>query len=127
MIKQENLIAALRRMAQKKEPLICQGCGYEHNCSLHGCAVLKAAADRLTELSAPPPNPPLTLDELREMDGEPVYLDFGGILGEYVLVRVEKKRAFLRHKNGILSPAKLAFRCAGQIYRRKPEEAAHGN
>ena len=79
MMKQENLITALRRMAQKKEPLICQGCGYEHNCSLHGCAVLNAAADRLTELSAPPPNPPLTLEELREMDGEPVWVEGYGI------------------------------------------------
>lgn len=26
---------------------------------------------------APPPNDPLTLDELREMDGEPVYFQFG--------------------------------------------------
>ncbi|MBD5169258.1 MAG: hypothetical protein HDT20_03940 [Oscillibacter sp.] len=71
----QKLIAAMRRMALKKEPLICQGCGYEHNCSLHGCAVLRAAADRLTELSIPPSNPPLTLEELWEMDWEPAWID----------------------------------------------------
>ena len=116
----QELITALRRVAPETGSLRCLGCGYEYGCSLHGCLILRAAVDRLTELCTSPPNPPLTLEELQEMDGEPVYLAFGGLLGEYVLVRVEKKGAFLRHKNGILSPAKLAFRCAGQIYRRKP-------
>lgn len=78
----------------------------------------------LVDLTDLPPNTPLTLEELLEMDGDPAYLDFGGLRGEYVLVRAEKEEAFLRHKNGILSPAKLVFECAGQIYRRKPKEAA---
>lgn len=46
-----------------------------------------------------PPNDALTLEELREMDGEPVYLDFGDG-GEWALVRVQQ----------------------GKVYRRKPEE-----
>lgn len=25
----------------------CFGCGYEHNCSIHGCHIMKAAADAL--------------------------------------------------------------------------------
>lgn len=73
-ISNQNLIAALRRMAPETGSLICLGCGHERKCSIHGCAVLRAAVDRLTELTAPPPNPPLTLEELREMDGDPVYL-----------------------------------------------------
>ena len=43
----EELIGALRRMASETGSLNCLGCGYEHSCGMHGCAVLKAAADEL--------------------------------------------------------------------------------
>ena len=42
-----DLINALRRMAPETGCLPCLGCGHEHGCSVHGCAVLKEAADRL--------------------------------------------------------------------------------
>lgn len=42
-----DLINALRRMAPETGGLLCLGCGYEHGCSVHGCAVLKETADRL--------------------------------------------------------------------------------
>ena len=42
-----DLIAALRRMAVETGSLVCLGCGYEHNCGVHGCVILKEAADRL--------------------------------------------------------------------------------
>ena len=41
-----DLINALRRMAPETGCLPCLGCGHEHGCSVHGCAVLKEAADR---------------------------------------------------------------------------------
>lgn len=31
---------------------ICLGCGYEHDCSIHGCAVLLAAEDAVIKLKA---------------------------------------------------------------------------
>lgn len=34
----EELICALRRMKTETGSLQCLGCGYEHNCGLHGCA-----------------------------------------------------------------------------------------
>ena len=43
----QELIDALRRMQAETGSLACLGCGYEHGCSVHGCAVLKEAADRL--------------------------------------------------------------------------------
>ena len=73
-ITDKKLIDALRRMAPETGSLICFGCGYERGCPVHGCAVLKAAVGRLEELTAPPSNAPLTLEELREMDGEPVWI-----------------------------------------------------
>lgn len=74
---------------------------------------------------APPPNDPLTLDELREMDEEPVYLDFGDG-GEWALVKVQQGKVFFIHKNTICAPANILFECGGKAYRRKPEETNNG-
>ena len=42
-----ELIAALKRLKVETGPLACLGCGYEHNCGIHGCAILRAAVDAL--------------------------------------------------------------------------------
>ena len=49
-MKTQEIIKALRRMAVNTGTLNCLGCGYEHNCRIHGCRVLREAADRLDEL-----------------------------------------------------------------------------
>lgn len=43
----EELIGALRRMAVETGSLNCLGCGHEHGCSVHGCAILRALAEKL--------------------------------------------------------------------------------
>lgn len=45
-----KLITALRRMQVETGSLVCLGCGHEHGCSSHGCAILREAADRISEL-----------------------------------------------------------------------------
>ena len=42
-----KLIAALKRLKVETGSLACLGCGYEHNCGIHGCAILRAAVDAL--------------------------------------------------------------------------------
>ena len=37
----------LRTLAIERRPEACLGCGFEHGCSVHGCAVIHAAAARL--------------------------------------------------------------------------------
>lgn len=37
----EELLAALRRLKVETGSLVCVGCGYEHNCGIHGCAILR--------------------------------------------------------------------------------------
>ena len=37
----EDLLAALRRLKVETGSLVCLGCGYEHNCGVHGCAILR--------------------------------------------------------------------------------------
>ena len=94
-------LAALRRLRVETGSLVCFGCGHEHNCSTHGCAILRNAVEHLeaalsnydslsalvhrletelkseilsaAELRARLANEPLTLEELREMD-EPVWV-----------------------------------------------------
>lgn len=51
-MKTQEIIKALRRMAVNTGTLNCLGCGYEHSCSVHGCRVLREAADKLKELQA---------------------------------------------------------------------------
>ena len=65
----QEIAKKLRDMAVNTGTLNCLGCGFEHNCSVHGCAVLKQAAELISQ-----PNEPLTLEQLREMDGEPVWI-----------------------------------------------------
>lgn len=36
-----ELIAALRRLKVQTGSLVCLGCGHEHNCGIHGCAILR--------------------------------------------------------------------------------------
>ena len=94
-------LAARRRLRVETGSLVCFGCGHEHNCSTHGCAILRNAVEHMeaalsnydslsalvhrletelkseilsaAELRARLANEPLTLEELREMD-EPVWV-----------------------------------------------------
>lgn len=48
------LIEALRRLSVQTGPIACFGCGYEYDCGIHGCAIIRAARERLEELTASP-------------------------------------------------------------------------
>ena len=50
----KKLIKALSRLAISTGSLACLGCGHEHSCGIRGCAIVRAAADRIEELSALP-------------------------------------------------------------------------
>lgn len=116
----EEIIRALRGLEVETGSLACLGCGYEHSCSVSGCAVIRAVADRLVELAAERGNPPLTLEQLKEMDGEPVWIcDPDGSDGMWALVDLEYELCRTA-KGGI-----AIFDTYGKTwlpYRRKPEE-----
>ena len=46
-MKNEEIVKALRCMKVETGSLVCLGCGYEHQCGIHGCAIIRAAADAL--------------------------------------------------------------------------------
>lgn len=50
-MKPETLVAELRRMKVQTGSLQCLGCGHEHNCGVHGCALIRAAADMIEWLN----------------------------------------------------------------------------
>ena len=50
-MRDEDLLAALRRLKVETGSIACLGCGYEHNCSVHGCRIMRAAAERLEQLT----------------------------------------------------------------------------
>ena len=73
------------------------------------CAVQDLIADTPT---LTPPNEPLTLEQLREMDGEPVWFD---TIKRWGIVKVNREGIFVVTKSG-----EYEFgRC--KVYRRPPE------
>ena len=48
----DELLQALRRLAPETGSLACLGCGHEHRCSTHGCAIIQAAAALIEALSS---------------------------------------------------------------------------
>ena len=71
---------------------------------------------------APPPNTPLTLEELREMDGEPVWIiPMRGSGGFRTWMLVDAEYELCREAHGEMA----VFENCGKTwlaYRRKPEE-----
>ena len=48
----KELLAALKQLKVETGSLACLGCGYEHNCGGHGCAILREAVACITDLEA---------------------------------------------------------------------------
>lgn len=48
----EKTLQALRRMKVETGSLPCFGCGHEHNCGIHGCAILQSAVQHMEMLMA---------------------------------------------------------------------------
>ena len=105
----QKTMRALKRLRVETGSLACFGCGHEHNCSTHGCAILRNAVahmeaalanyDHLSALTKQqaediqaleratltPPNEPLTQADLDSMDYDKVWIDYGDD-GEWALV-----------------------------------------
>lgn len=47
-----ELIKALQRLKVQTGSIACLGCGHEHNCSIHGCAIIRDAAEKLGDFNA---------------------------------------------------------------------------
>lgn len=45
-----ELLKAMKHLQVETGSLACLGCSHEHECSVHGCAILRAAVDELERL-----------------------------------------------------------------------------
>ena len=48
----EDMMRQLRILEIERRPEACLGCGHEHSCSVHGCAVINDAATELADKDA---------------------------------------------------------------------------
>jgi len=82
----------------------------------------------ITPTITPPPNPPLTVDELREMEGEPVWYQLKDGQKGFGLASIEKSEhtVFIAGLNDFLIAVYIHgdynHRLGAKLYRRKPEE-----
>lgn len=47
MMKRDEIVAALRRLKVETGSIACLGCGWENSCGVHGCQIMREAADML--------------------------------------------------------------------------------
>lgn len=47
----EEILAALRRLKVETGSLVCMGCGREHDCGVHGCRIMREAAELIEKLT----------------------------------------------------------------------------
>ena len=50
-MKNEEIVTALRRLKVETGSLVCMGCGREHNCDIHGCRIVREAAELIEKLA----------------------------------------------------------------------------
>ena len=79
------------------------------------------AFDRAPEVEAVvlPPNDPLTMEELRELDGEPVWGAFSEGSGRYMIIQWHNSEFFKTFECGFLLLEEYGK--TWMAYRRKPE------
>lgn len=80
-----DLLEALARLRVETGSLACLGCGHEHNCSTHGCAILRAAADLIERLTA----------EVADLRKELEWKDMVIALSQKELAKAEAERGAL--------------------------------
>lgn len=47
----EEIMTALRRLKVETGSLVCMGCGREHDCGVHGCRIVREAAELIEKLA----------------------------------------------------------------------------
>ena len=88
----EEIVKWLRSMNVETGSLLCLGCGYEHHCGIHGCAVMLAAADAMENLQTENAALRRTIDNLTSAQAV-VLKEFEAKLEELAEVKAERDAA----------------------------------
>lgn len=70
-----ELLKAMKHLQVETGSLACLGCSHEHACSVHGCAILRAAVKELSGSTST--GKPLTQADIDKMHFERVWIDYG--------------------------------------------------
>lgn len=97
------------------------GCSHEISADTAKHLLELAQAEKDGRLVVLPPNDPLTLEELREMDGEPVWGAFSDGCGSNMIIQWHNSEFFKSFECGFLLVEEYGK--SWLAYRRKPEEA----
>ena len=92
--KREGVLSALHRLKVETGSLACLGCGHEHNCGVHGCAILREAEEVIRELIADNVSLRQRIDGITDAQAV-VVKEFDRKLEELVRVRAERDAAVL--------------------------------
>lgn len=103
------------------------GLGPEEITDLQRAWDMYGGEEGITAMLAPPPNAPLTLEELREMDGEPVWVVWAENWrhAEWALVHKgawSEETLYFLARGGDYPLIKPELESGTRAYRRKPEE-----
>ena len=88
----EEIVKWLRSKKVETGSLLCLGCGHEHNCGVHGCAVMRAAADAMENLMTENAALRRTIDNLTSAQAV-VLKEFEAKLEELAEVKAERDAA----------------------------------
>ena len=91
-MKNEDIVKWLRSKKVETGSLLCLGCGHEHNCGIHGCAVMRAAADAMENLQTENAALRRTIDNLTSAQAV-VLKEFEAKLEELAEVKAERDAA----------------------------------
>ena len=50
-MKNEEILAAMRRLKVETGSLVCMGCGREHDCGILGCRIVREATELIEKLT----------------------------------------------------------------------------
>ena len=88
----EEIVKWLRSNKVETGSLLCLGCGHEHNCGIHGCAVMRAASDAMENLQTENAALRRTIDNLTSAQAV-VLKEFEAKLEELAEVKAERDAA----------------------------------
>ena len=100
------------------------GCPHEIDAKTAKHLLELAQAEKDGRLVVLPPNDPLTLEQLREMDGEPVWVERPGYGKHWALVQVWAKSTniiYLMCGNGMVIHPQPEIDGGAKFYRRRPD------
>lgn len=118
-LKPEDIDALQKREQGLAEMLVNVSCG----CVVPYTRLAELAqAEKDGRLVVLPPNDPLTIEELQEMDGEPVWGTFSEVSGRYMIIQWHNSEFFKTFECGFLLLEEYGK--TWMAYRRKPEEGA---